>query len=126
MDLIADILLLCAALGAGLYCFVLARRLRRFTDLEAGMGGAVAVLSVQVEDMKKALENARQTSDAQVGQLEAATSRAEDALRRLELTMATTHDLPAQAGPGAGRSDGRSVRRRRRGPEDDAGDGVAA
>jgi len=126
MDLIADILLLCAALGAGLYCFVLARRLRRFTDLEAGMGGAVAVLSVQVEDMKKALEKARTTSDEQVGQLEAATARAEETLRKLELTMATTHDMPSHAGQGAGRSDGRSVRRRRRGSEDDATEEVAA
>ncbi len=47
MELIADILLVAGALGAGLYCFVLSRRLRKFTDLEQGVGGAVAVLSSQ-------------------------------------------------------------------------------
>ena len=48
MTLIADILLVAGALGAGLYCHVLAGRLRRFTDLEKGVGGAVAVLSAQI------------------------------------------------------------------------------
>ena len=43
MELIADILLVAGALGAGLYCHVLARRLSRFNDLENGVGGAVAV-----------------------------------------------------------------------------------
>lgn len=53
MELIADILLVTGALGAGLYCFVLSRRLRRFTDLEKGVGGAVAVLSTRAEELKK-------------------------------------------------------------------------
>ena len=51
MELIADILLIAGALGAGLYCIVLSRRLNRFTDLEKGVGGAIAVLSAQVDDM---------------------------------------------------------------------------
>ena len=50
MDLIADILLVAGALGAGFYCFILGRRLNRFNDLENGVGGAVAVLSAQVDD----------------------------------------------------------------------------
>ena len=52
MELIADILLAAGAIGAGVYCFVLARRLNRFNDLEKGVGGAVAVLSAQVDDLK--------------------------------------------------------------------------
>lgn len=59
MELIADILLIAGALGAGLYCVVLSRRLSRFTNLEKGVGGAIAVLSSQVDDMTKALEVAR-------------------------------------------------------------------
>ncbi|HBT01357.1 MAG TPA: hypothetical protein DEB47_16175, partial [Citreicella sp.] len=55
MDLIADILLAAGALGAGFYCFVLSRRLTRFTDLEQGVGGAVAVLSAQVDDLTRTL-----------------------------------------------------------------------
>lgn len=34
MEVVADILLVAGALGAGLYCFVLSRRLTRFADLE--------------------------------------------------------------------------------------------
>lgn len=124
MDLIADMLLLSAALGAGLYCFVLSRRLRRFTDLESGMGGAVAVLSVQVEDMKKALEAAQKTASASAEQLEDVTARAEETARRLEMTLATTHDLP-RSSTGSSSPGGRSVRRRRR-TTADAGDEVAA
>lgn len=124
MDLIADMLLLSAALGAGLYCFVLSRRLRRFTDLESGMGGAVAVLSVQVEDMKKALEAAQKTASMSAEQLEEVTARAEETARRLEMTLAATHDLP-RSSLGSVSQGGRSVRRRRR-TSADAGDEVAA
>lgn len=116
MTLIADVLLVSAALGAGFYCFVLARRLRRFTDLEKGMGGAVALLSVQVEDMKTALADAQKTAAESAGRLEDTTRRAEEIARRLELSMASAHgDAPDPGfGPSAGPG-GRSVRRRRRG-----------
>ena len=49
VEMIADVLLVAGALGAGVYCYVLARRLSRFNDLETGVGGAVAVLSAQVD-----------------------------------------------------------------------------
>ncbi len=57
--MIADILLVAGALGAGFYCFILARRLTKFTDLENGVGGAVAVLSAQVDDLGKTLNLAQ-------------------------------------------------------------------
>jgi uncharacterized membrane protein YedE/YeeE len=41
--LIADILLAAGAFGAAAYCYILAGRLKRFTTLENGMGGAIAV-----------------------------------------------------------------------------------
>ena len=43
MQMIADILLVAGAFGAGIYCFVLSRRLNRFNDLEKGVGGARAI-----------------------------------------------------------------------------------
>lgn len=95
MELIADILLAAGALGAGFYCFVLARRLARFTDLESGMGGAVAVLSAQVEDLRKTLANAQNAAGQSSESLTKVTARAEDAARRLELLVASMHDLPA-------------------------------
>ena len=94
MEFIADILLVAGAIGAGLYCFVLSRRLTRFTDLENGVGAAVAVLSAQVSDLQTALENAQKTATHSSDSLEDLTARAEDAAKRLELMVASLHDLP--------------------------------
>lgn len=102
MALIADILLVAGALGAGFYCFVLSRRLTRFTDLEQGVGGAVAVLSAQVDDMTRALARAQGAAGSSAATLEALTERAEAAARRLELLVASLHDLPAVEGSAAG------------------------
>ncbi|WP_281995698.1 hypothetical protein [Ruegeria faecimaris] len=97
MELIADILLVAGALGAGLYCFVLSRRLKRFTNLEQGVGGAVAVLSSQADELKKSLDSARTASDQSGLVLEALTQRAESVAQRLELMMASMHDvIPAE------------------------------
>ena len=95
MDLIADILLAAGALGAGFYCLVLSRRLKRFNDLERGVGGAVAVLSSQVEDLNKSFATTRKMTDASSKDLEQLTERAEAVAQRLELMMASMHDVPA-------------------------------
>ncbi|MGL5011210.1 MAG: hypothetical protein ACRC6I_15130 [Paracoccaceae bacterium] len=94
MALISDILLIAGAFGAGIYCYVLALRLKKFTTLETGMGGAIAVLSAQVDDMTRALEAARSSATGSVGSLDALAIRAEAAAKRLELLLATLHDLP--------------------------------
>lgn len=95
MELVADIFLVAGALGAGFYCFVLARRLRRFNDLEKGVGGAVAVLSAQVDDLNRSLIAAREASEGSNTALDALTDRAEAVAQRLELMMASMHDVPA-------------------------------
>ena len=97
MDLIADILLVAGALGAGLYCLVLGRRLNRFNDLEKGVGGAVAVLSAQVDDLSRTLASAQTAAGASAETLTALVERAEESARRLELQMASLHDLPEAA-----------------------------
>ncbi|KAB2886088.1 MAG: hypothetical protein F9K34_03350 [Albidovulum sp.] len=94
MELIADILLGAGAIAAGAYCLVLSRRLKAFNRLETGMGGAIAVLSAQVDDMTKALESARGAANDSSRSLGAVTERAEHAAGRLELMLATLHDLP--------------------------------
>ncbi|MCE8544526.1 hypothetical protein KBY25_01715 [Ruegeria pomeroyi] len=94
MELIADILLVAGALGAGLYCFVLGRRLKRFNNLEKGVGGAVAVLSSQVDELNKTLASARDASDSSGAALSALSERAEAVAQRLELMMASLHDVP--------------------------------
>ncbi len=93
MEMIADILLVAGALGAAFYCFVLARRLSRFNDLEEGMGGAVAVLSAQVDDLTRTLQSAQGTAVASTESLDELTERAEGVAKRLELMVASMHDL---------------------------------
>ncbi|MBC7131930.1 MAG: hypothetical protein H5U16_02345 [Roseovarius sp.] len=94
MELVADILLVAGALGAAVYCHVLARRLSRFNDLENGVGGAVAVLSAQVDDLARTLRAAQATANSSTGSLDALTERAEGVAKRLELLLASMHDLP--------------------------------
>jgi hypothetical protein len=97
MSLIADILMIAGALGAAFYCMVLSRRLSKFTDLEKGVGGAVAVLSMQVDDLTKTLERARKAAGQSSHRLEELTVRGEEVASRLELMMASLHDLPEAA-----------------------------
>lgn len=94
MELVADILLVAGAIGAGVYCFVLARRLNRFNDLEKGVGGAVAVLSAQVDDLTRMLAAAQDTAEGSNTVLTNLTQRAESVAGKLELMMASMHDLP--------------------------------
>ncbi|QPM91277.1 hypothetical protein [Pseudooceanicola algae] len=93
MELIADGLLVAGALGAVFYCFVLARRLARFNDLENGVGGAVAVLSAQVDDLTRTLKLAQKTASQSSDSLDQLTDRAEGVAKRLELLVASMHDL---------------------------------
>ncbi|WP_226779911.1 hypothetical protein [Oceaniglobus trochenteri] len=99
MTLIADILLIAGAAGAAFYCVILSRRLSRFTDLEKGVGGAIAVLSAQVDDMTRTLQAAQAQASTSGQTLEALTSRAEEAARRLELHVAALHDLETEPDP---------------------------
>ncbi|THH34799.1 hypothetical protein E4Z66_17710 [Aliishimia ponticola] len=105
MSLIADILLAAGALGAAFYCYVLGRRLRKFNDLENGMGGAVAVLSAQVDDLEKSLAAAQATAAGSTSELEALTHRAEDVRRQLELQIAALHDVVPEPTPQPAASD---------------------
>lgn len=94
MDLVADILLVAGALGAGFYCYILAKRLNRFNDLEKGVGGAVAVLSSQVDELNDSLRSAQNVSASSNAALDELTKRAEAVSQQLELQMASMHDVP--------------------------------
>lgn len=94
MALISDFLMAAGAFGAAIYCIVLSRRLSRFNTLESGMGGAIAVLSAQVDDMTRALDKAGGAASASTDSLESLTARAEEVAGRLELLLASMHDLP--------------------------------
>lgn len=94
MTLVADILMVAGTLGVAIYCYVLSVRLKRFSTLESGMGGAIAVLSAQVDDMTKALSGAQAAATGSAATLESLTLRAETAAARLEVMLASLHDLP--------------------------------
>ena len=106
MEMIADILMVAGTFGAAIYCYVLAIRLKRFSTLETGMGGAIAVLSAQVDDMTKALERAQSVASKSSENLEETTARAEAAAAKLELLVAALHDLPDPGQTGAPEPDG--------------------
>lgn len=101
MEMISDILLMAGSFGAAIYCYVLSGRLRKFTTLETGMGGAIAVLSAQVDDMTRALDRARGAANGSAESLEVLTLRGESVARKLELLVASLHDLPDPAATGA-------------------------
>lgn len=87
MQLLANILLAVGATGAGIYCLVLARRLRQFSRLEDGMGGAIAVLSVQVDDLTRALKAAQTSAIASEERLAALVARADQAAGLLDVVQ---------------------------------------
>lgn len=99
MEMIADILLVAGALSAAFYCLVLSRRLKRFNSLEKGVGGAVAVLSAQVDDLNKSLTAAQATAATSAQTLTELTERAEEMSKRLDLQMASLHDIPENPQP---------------------------
>lgn len=92
MQLIADGLLLAGTTAAAFYCYVLARRVRQLTDLDAGLGGAITALSRQVEGMKTSVEQAKKVTGASAQEIVSMTARAEIAAGRLELLLATLHE----------------------------------
>ncbi len=94
VTLVSDILLGAGAFGAAVYCWVLSQRLKQFNNLENGVGGAVALLSAQVDDMTKTLDLARKAASHSSETLTALTERAETASRKLELMLAALNDLP--------------------------------
>lgn len=94
LTLIADGLMIAAALGAAVYCMVLSRRLKRFNNHKKGMARAIAVLSAQVDDLTKTLTRAEETAKNSAQELAALTARSDDGAKRLEMLLATLHDLP--------------------------------
>lgn len=94
MEFISDVLLAAGALGAGFYCLVLSRRLRKFMHLEKGVGGAIATLSTQVDEMSRALAEARRLAAESTRSLTGLTAQAGEAALRLEGILAAIDDLP--------------------------------
>jgi len=70
MALIADVLLIAGCLAAAFYCWVLSVRVRRLTDMDTGVGAAIASLSTQVDEMQKVLQTTRNGTNKSIGELD--------------------------------------------------------
>jgi hypothetical protein len=113
MELIADLLLIGAALGAAFYCFILSRRLSKLNSAEGGIGQAIATLSEQVERLEHTLDGSRDRAETVDRQLRATIERAEEIEATLSAAVASppvrhTTKAPAQ------RIDGQPASFRRR------------
>lgn len=94
MTFISDILLVFAAMAACFYCYVLAKRLRKLSDLDKGVGGAIALLAIQVDELTRALKSSEKAAQDAANLLENKAQQADLAAQRLELLIASLHDLP--------------------------------
>ena len=69
MSLIADGLLIVAGLTAGLYCFVLSRRLKAFASTETGIGQEIRQLNATLAETREALAEAQSSAKAEAESL---------------------------------------------------------
>lgn len=93
LPILSDILLFAAALGAAIYCMILSRRLARLNSVDKGLGGAIAVLSVQVDDLTKALSDARSGSESVAERLAELITEAEGMANDIEEMLSVSHDI---------------------------------
>lgn len=97
LEFLSDILLGAGALAAAFYCVVLSRKLNRLTGLDQELGGAIALLSQQVDEMTGALEAAQNTATGARDELSELTNRAEEIASRLQsVSTPTSHQEPVQ------------------------------
>lgn len=95
----ADLLLILASLGAALFCLILSRRLSRLSSIDNGLGGAIALLSAQVDEMKTALSEMKFSTQNSAQALESLNREARQLAEELELMLSTSHDLPTAEAP---------------------------
>ena len=99
MALIADGMIIAAALAAALYCYVLSRKIKGLMRLDTGLGGAITALSLQVDEIQASVKAATRASGASMKELVDITSRAEIAAGRLELLMVSVHERGQEPKP---------------------------
>ncbi len=97
MDVVMNGLLIAATLFAGLYCYVLAGRVRALKSLDSGLGGSIVTLTRQIELARATLDEARAGSRETRQDLGQLTARADAAAAQLRLLLAAIE----AAGPAA-------------------------
>lgn len=96
MELIADGVLILAALAATAYCMVLSRRLRRLSEMDGGLGAAIKTLSSEVDHLSAALAEAKTATSESATDLGAQCRAANVAARRLEALVKSANKAEIQ------------------------------
>lgn len=90
-----DIILGLSTALVAIYCIIISKKMNEFFRLENGMGNAIAVFSVQVDELKAALEKANTAAKESSYNLQDLVERAQSTEKKLELMMASLQDMPA-------------------------------
>lgn len=93
MSIIADGLLIATCLTAAVYCFVLARRLKRFSSTEEGIGQQILQLTRTLEETRAALKEAQAGAKAETEALAREVVQA----RKLAAQLRSMSDNPPAA-----------------------------
>lgn len=96
LSLISDVLLLAATCGMALWCRVLTKRLKAFNDLDTGLGGTIAALKRQVDDLQTSLATATDNTRDRNVALDEVNARADDRIGRMEMLLTSLEDLEAE------------------------------
>ena len=81
------------------YCRMLSRRLRAFNDLDTGIGGTVAALSLQVDELQRSIDAAHLEADERSARLRGDVAEADDRIGRLEMLLAGLEDIEEDMDP---------------------------
>lgn len=88
MVYLADTALAIGAMLVAVYCLILSRRLKKFSDTDQGVGGAIAVLTKKIDELTGALDAAQVAASDSTNDLIELTGKAENTARHLELLLA--------------------------------------
>lgn len=89
-----DIILGISTAFVGTYCMIISKKLSKFTNLENGMGNAIAIFSAQVDELKTTLERANFSAQKSTTVLQSLLDRAQISEKNLEMMMAALQDIP--------------------------------
>jgi hypothetical protein len=92
MQMLMDGLLMAASLFAGIYCWILARRVHDLKSLDKGLGGSIVTLTRQVELARTTLEESRGAAAESREELGKLIARAELSAKQLRLIVAASRD----------------------------------
>lgn len=96
---LSDLLLLGATIGLAIYCRRLTLRLQAFNDVDQGLGGTIAALSLQVDDLKDSIAVATAETDDRAARLDAVNTASDDRIGRMEMLLASLEELEQGLGP---------------------------